>query len=247
MSQSNHNGPYTGPQGPVFLSERQRIAAEIVGVVEWSHEGSWGYCACPGASFHTGKTAKRDCRVFAGLKGEAQESPNVYCLHTSCAAATEAASTRLRSAIGKAKVAAGRALPPTPSGRSKEVRPVRHTARTGNFGMAEESRGSPAKPEAQTPTARTAGSRPLTRFAHVRAQAHVLPEPAKNTSVPYVAAVEVQQPIEQPQPKAAQPAAPIRPAEPGEKPGIVTLIEADGSVHRLAAAGKIKFTFPKKS
>ena len=193
MPTKSYNGPYVGPQGPVSLSERQRIAEAVVGVVEWGEDGSWGYCACPGADLHTGKTARRDCRIFTGLRGEAQESPNVYCLHTSCLAPIEAASTRLRSLIGKAKAASGRALPPTPSSDPRSVRQVRHTARTGNFGLAEEKRGSSAQPvgakEAagtEFRTLRTDETRPLTRFAHVRTRPHDLPEVPSHPSEPYV-------------------------------------------------------------
>jgi hypothetical protein len=183
---SQYQGPYNGPEGPVSLSERQRIAQEVVGVVEWSEDGSWGYCACPGAALHNGKTARRDCRVFTGLRGTAQESPNVYCLHTSCLSAIEAATGRLRSLVGKAKAAAGRALPPAPSGSPNGVRTASHTARTFKFRVSEEGERSPVVKAASEPTARTEEKRPLTRFTHVRAHTHCATEPAKETSEPYV-------------------------------------------------------------
>lgn len=200
------SGPYMGPQGPVSLSERQRIAVEIVGPVDWSAERSWGYCACPGADFHNNVTARRDCRVFVEEtnRGAKVYPPAVFCLHRSCASSVEAASHALRSAIGKAKVAAASTSPRSPSGFPKNVRGVGHTVRTGNFGMAEEVGGSSGVPKAEVRTVRTDGDRPLTRFAHIRAHPHVLPDVPVLPSEPSVKVVAPLQPKQaEPTPKAA--------------------------------------------
>jgi hypothetical protein len=192
---SKYQTPYNGPEGPVSLSERQRLCSEVAGVVEWSQDGFWGYCACPGASFHTGKTAKRDCRVFTGLRGDAQEAPNLYCLHTSCLGPIEAATKRLQSLVGQAKAAAGRSLPPAPLGHPKQVRGASHTARTFHFRVSEEAGASKVVKEPVGTTARTEKMLPLTRFAHVRMHAHCTTEPAKETSAPYVKELGGKQPV----------------------------------------------------
>ena len=224
-NRSNPSGPYMGPEGPVSLSERQHICTQIVGAVAWGPEGSWGYCACPGADLHHNRTARRDCRVFAEEtnRGGRTDPPGLHCLHTSCVGAVEEASRRLRSAIGKAKRAAGLASPSAPLGFPKSVRTVRQTARTGNFGLAEEKRGSSDTPKADLPTARTDGSRPLTRFAHVRTHPHVSDKVPLQASEPYVAPATKPQPEALPEATAATTRPTGHVPNAVEKPGLVTV------------------------
>lgn len=241
---SQYNTPYNGPEGPVSLSERQRICAAAVGTVEWAEGGEWGYCACPGAQFHHNKTARRDCRVFA-IETRRQgriDPPGVYCLHTSCSGSVAETSHRIRVEIGRAKVAAARALPPAPSGTPRNVRSASKTVRTFEFRVREKEEAvTPVKTPSDT-TVRTDENRPLTRFAHVRAYAPACAEPAKQPSEPSLPTPVGKQPPPQPAPKKEQPATQPQ----AEKPGIVTMIDAAGRAHRLGPDGEVKFTFQTK-
>jgi hypothetical protein len=225
----SHSTPYQRPEGPVSLIERQSICQAVVGAVDWSAEGAWGYCACPGADLHQGKSAKRDCRVFAEEthRGGSTNPPGVYCLHRSCAGLIEEAAHKIRSAIGKAKYEAGRLLSRTPPPRApsvgqKGVREVR-TVRTCNFGVPEEKEGKPAAAEAEFRTPRTGQTHLLTRFAHVRTHAHSFKEGAFQASEASGPEKAVAQPLPAPKPQPGpQPrqdtAVPL-----AEPPGIITL------------------------
>ena len=78
---------------------RRRVAEAILGRVE---EG--GYVRCPGQAHHTGRSARRDCRVR--LDG----APTVFCVHTSCLSAVEEVNGRLRREIAIAESAADRGV-----------------------------------------------------------------------------------------------------------------------------------------
>jgi hypothetical protein len=71
------------------MTDPRQIAAGIVGAVDWQTEVS-GFCRCPGESFHTHPTGKKDCRVSV------DGAPTIYCFHSSCEAAVAAANKRLR-------------------------------------------------------------------------------------------------------------------------------------------------------
>lgn len=98
------------------LALRQRIAAELLGDIDES-----GFCTCPGAERHTGRTAPKDCRIT--LEG----APTVFCLHSSCRADVEEANHQLRSRIGKAE-AGGRIEPIQPEERAARERRAREKA-----------------------------------------------------------------------------------------------------------------------
>lgn len=87
-------------------SLRLAIARAMLGEIELPE----GYCRCPGAHLHTGRTARKDCRVK--LDG----APTLYCVHSSCAAALEETNHELRSRIGKAEAAAAAGDEPRRSG-----------------------------------------------------------------------------------------------------------------------------------
>lgn len=60
------------------------IAEQLLGAIDWI-EPLRGYCACPGRALHSTPTHRRDCVVL--LDG----APTVYCFHSSCLGAVEAA------------------------------------------------------------------------------------------------------------------------------------------------------------
>ena len=82
--------------GEVNLSERQRIAAELLGDIEWTSAMS-GLVQCPGKHLHTTGNSNRDCKV--DLDG----APTVHCFHNSCSGIIAGVSHELRSRIGKAE------------------------------------------------------------------------------------------------------------------------------------------------
>lgn len=82
---------------PLPLSEAQAIAESIVGAVQWN--GAEALCECPGKAHHTTGNAATDCKVVCERIGSL--APGVYCFHSSCCDATDAASFALRSALGK--------------------------------------------------------------------------------------------------------------------------------------------------
>ncbi len=76
---------------------RRRVAEAVLGRID---EG--GFVKCPGQAHHTGRTARKDCRVR--LDG----APTVFCVHTSCLSAVEEVNGRLRREIAIAESAAER-------------------------------------------------------------------------------------------------------------------------------------------
>jgi hypothetical protein len=103
----------------VNLSERQRIAVELLGEIRWDSE-TYGFGTCPGKRLHTSSNAWRDCEIY--LDG----APTVYCFHNSCSGIVAGVNHELRSRIGKteyANTAAG-------NGSNDEKIPIRKSAAT---------------------------------------------------------------------------------------------------------------------
>lgn len=80
---------------PLTLAEAQGIAESIVGQVRW--DGVSALCECPGKASHTTANADTDCRVVCQPIGTL--APGLYCFHTSCSDATDAASYTLRRSL----------------------------------------------------------------------------------------------------------------------------------------------------
>jgi hypothetical protein len=74
------------------MNDPRRTAELLLGAIDWQTEVS-GYCRCPGASAHTHRNAKKDCRV--NIDG----APTIFCFHANCAPAVAEANRRLRSAL----------------------------------------------------------------------------------------------------------------------------------------------------
>jgi hypothetical protein len=94
--------------GMVNLSERQRIAADLLGAIDWQSEIS-GFVTCPGKHLHTTGDNARDCRIdFDGV-------PTVHCFHNSCRGILTGVNHEMRSRIGKAEY-----VPPAESGAEQK-------------------------------------------------------------------------------------------------------------------------------
>ena len=85
--------PERQPAANTDLSERGRIAVEIVGPITWESE-TRGYATCPGKHLHHTADGDRDCRI--DLDG----APTIYCFHNSCAGIIAGTNHELRSRIG---------------------------------------------------------------------------------------------------------------------------------------------------
>jgi hypothetical protein len=81
----------------VDLTLRERIAAELLGKLEWWPEKGAFLCKCPGEHLHTNSTREKHCMVY--LDG----SPTIKCQHNSCSTIVEVYTAQLRSRIGKAE------------------------------------------------------------------------------------------------------------------------------------------------
>ena len=88
--------PQRGSNGVVNLSERQRIAVELVGEIRWNSEAH-GFATCPGKDLHTTGDSERDCEIY--LDG----SPTLHCFHNHCTGIIAGTNHELRSRIGKAE------------------------------------------------------------------------------------------------------------------------------------------------
>ena len=75
------------------LSERARVATEILGEIEWESE-TRGYPVCPGKHLHTAVDGDHDCRI--DLDG----APTLHCFHDSCNGIITGVNHELRSRIG---------------------------------------------------------------------------------------------------------------------------------------------------
>ena len=86
----------TSPNGAVNLPERQRIATELLGDIEWQSETS-GYVICLGKHLHTTGDGERDCKI------DFDHVPTVHCFHDHCRGILADINRELRSRIGKAE------------------------------------------------------------------------------------------------------------------------------------------------
>jgi hypothetical protein len=82
--------------GAIDLSERQRIAFELLGEVDWQSETS-GFVICPGKHLHTSGDSDRDCELHL------DNVPTLHCFHNSCRGILNGVNRELRSRIGKAE------------------------------------------------------------------------------------------------------------------------------------------------
>jgi hypothetical protein len=85
------------------LSERQRIAGGLVGMINWLSAAE-GFCVCPGKHLHTEDDRERDCKVYLDGRNGSHE-PTIFCFHSSCRPIVEGINYALRSKIGKAEYA----------------------------------------------------------------------------------------------------------------------------------------------
>lgn len=81
------------PLAPPVLEERRKIAASLLGEIDWETP-TRGYCQCPGIEAHTTADQPRDCWV------NVDGAPNIYCHHTSCCLAVDQMNRRLPREIG---------------------------------------------------------------------------------------------------------------------------------------------------
>jgi Protein of unknown function (DUF3987)/VirE N-terminal domain len=100
--------PKVKTNGVINLSERQRIAAELLGAVDWESEIS-GFVACPGKHLHTTGDNERDCKV------ELDNVPTVHCFHNHCRGILDGVNHTLRSRIGKAEFIRAPSVEPQPA------------------------------------------------------------------------------------------------------------------------------------
>jgi len=91
--------PRPAPSGMVNLSERQRIAGELLGEIDWQSETS-GFVTCPGKHLHTSGDNVRDCELHL------DNVPTLHCFHNSCRGILDGVNHELRSRIGKAEYVA---------------------------------------------------------------------------------------------------------------------------------------------
>jgi hypothetical protein len=80
----------------IDLSERQRIASELLGDVKWQSETS-GFVVCPAKHLHTTGESERDCKI------DLDNVPTLHCFHNSCGGILAGVNHELRSLIGKAE------------------------------------------------------------------------------------------------------------------------------------------------
>jgi hypothetical protein len=99
--------------GEVNLSERQRIAVEILGAIDWQSETS-GLVQCPGKHLHTAANGERDCQF------DCDGVPTVHCFHDHCRGILDGINKELRSRIGKAEFRVNQADPITES-RDRDI------------------------------------------------------------------------------------------------------------------------------
>jgi hypothetical protein len=97
----------------VNLTERQRIATELLGAIDWQSEAK-GLCDCPNQAAHTTGTPKRDCAVYP-LGKDGNNVPTISCFHNSCHGIIEGLNYAFRSRVSKAERAQERGAPPAVS------------------------------------------------------------------------------------------------------------------------------------
>ena len=82
--------------GEINLTERQRIAVEILGAIDWQSETT-GFVQCPGKHLHTATDGERDCKI------ELDRVPTVHCFHNHCRGILDGINHKLRKEIGTAE------------------------------------------------------------------------------------------------------------------------------------------------
>ena len=75
------------------LQERQELAENYLGLVDWQESGTEGYCRCPGQAKHTTPNGPKDCIVYV------TGAPTVHCFHRSCQDDTDEYSAPLRKVL----------------------------------------------------------------------------------------------------------------------------------------------------
>jgi hypothetical protein len=85
--------PKRQPAENLDLSERARIAEEILGEIDWESE-TRGYLPCPGKHLHTAADKDHDCRI------DIDGAPTLHCFHDSCSGIVAGVNHELRSRIG---------------------------------------------------------------------------------------------------------------------------------------------------
>lgn len=105
------------PLAPPVLEERRKIAANLLGEIDWETP-TRGYCQCPGIEAHTTADQPRDCWV------NVDGAPNIYCHHTSCCLAVDQMNRRLPREIGLSEAIAKFG----PKNRPAQPNPAKSTA-----------------------------------------------------------------------------------------------------------------------
>ena len=80
--------------GAIDLSQRQRIAEQSLGPINWQSK-TRGFPVCPAKHLHTTGDGDRDCEIY--LDG----APTIYCFHDHCRGFLEGLNHELRSRIAK--------------------------------------------------------------------------------------------------------------------------------------------------
>lgn len=86
--------------------EQCRIVEQFLGEpLKAARDGVY-YLTCPGVSFHSNKSGRRDCRFTPGDGGHNPRTaaPALHCVHQSCGTVIEEMNRKIRSEIGKASV-----------------------------------------------------------------------------------------------------------------------------------------------
>lgn len=106
---SKHGGKRTAKRfRQVGEAEQIQIIGQLTGeMINLGRDGHYYLSNCPGAQFHNGKNARKDCRFMPGGHGSAANgvsAPSLKCMHQSCGTVIEEMNRSIRSAIGKASV-----------------------------------------------------------------------------------------------------------------------------------------------
>jgi hypothetical protein len=78
------------------MIDPQSIATQLFGTIDWV-DSDTGYMPCPGQNYHTGKNAKRDCKIIVS------GAPTIHCFHSSCKGVLDEENRKLRKAIAGEK------------------------------------------------------------------------------------------------------------------------------------------------
>jgi Protein of unknown function (DUF3987)/BT4734-like, N-terminal domain len=105
------------PNGVANLSQRQHIARERLGDIDW-HSETKGFVTCPGKHLHSTADSERDCEI--NLDG----APTLFCFHNSCRGIIDAINHELRSRIAKAEHQVTRRADPRTSTQWQDPLPL---------------------------------------------------------------------------------------------------------------------------